>query len=544
MCAATVRARRLRRVSTNSPSLRRGLLFALCVIVVALMIAWLVRDRAQPLESTQPAVVAAVRVPDELALVDAPIDARGAIDVEPFTGPVVANLAAPEKHRQSGVVRPVVGRSVLVGDVAVSATDALGAMLVEHCTVDGAYAFEDLAPGRTWLSARSPSNGRAAAAVEVFGDTHLDLRLIAQRTVEVRVVDELGKPTEQLGLLAVATAESPGEWIDEVRGSFGNPFGLGWFDRSQQLISESRSEVLGRLFLDRNPPLHVSLLRYQHVLETHRIELGTEVVEFVLRSDDERARNGGLRLRVVDAQTSEPIERVMATADGPASSMGQGRNGVCEFAGLMPGMYRLQLMSKARGTVLRDVRVPPGEIVDLGDVPMEAGSWVAGRILDETGQGLVLNVRFDPCEPDGRIGPVFSTIYGIPTKRDGSFRVSGLAPGFHRLEVMPNDGQELAESVAVFDVRDGPIENATLTVTAGVPFVVDPDGQHGPDARFAVLDEKGVRIVSRLLTEPSPVRVRLAPGRYTVVFKSSREDPDPRISSFEIVREPVVVRMR
>ncbi|MCY2959282.1 MAG: carboxypeptidase-like regulatory domain-containing protein [Planctomycetota bacterium] len=536
----------------SSPSKPRTLqvLLVLCIAAVVAGIVWFGSDRAEPVPAASPAALVPEIADAPSAVLAAPADAartstqplESARDSAELQGPPApAGIPAPP-GRLHGRVLPAPGRTEFVGEMAVGATDALGNSLRSFCGADGSYAFEGLAAGRYWLRARSPENGDANTVVDVSGDTEHDIQLSAPRVIEVRVVDELGKPGSELGLLAVATADAPGDWIDDVRGGLQNPFGLGRFDRGQRLVAESPTEVLGRLFLERDPPLHVSLLRYQRVLETRRIEPGTEVVEFVLRTDDPRVVDGALRLRAVDAATHEPIQKVSVTLDGPGARMRSGRAGVCEFPGLMPGTYRLQLMSKDRATLRREVRVPPGETVDLGDVALDAGYWVSGRILDETGQGVSFNIRFDPCEADGRTAPIFSTVYAYPTKADGSFRVTGLAPGFHRLEVM-TDG-ELAECVAVFDVRNGPVENASLTVTAGVPFAVDPDGKHGPGARFAVLDEKGVRVVSRIVDQPDPIRVRLAPGRYTVEFKSSREDPEPRTTAFEIVRDPVVVRMR
>ncbi len=534
---------------TSNPWTLRVVL-ALCIAAVVAGIVWLGGNRAKPAASVSPAAVAL-----EIAASSSPALAAPAEPARTSTPPPLAAPDSAEKQgppappdmpastcRLHGRLLPAPGRTGFVGEQAVGLTDALGKYERAFCGADGSFAFENLAPGRYWLRARSPENGDANAVVDVSGDTEHDLQLVAPGVLAIRVVDEIGKPVNVLGLLAVATADAPGEWMDDVVGGLSSPFGLGRFERGQRLAAEPPTEAIGRLFLDRDPPLHVSLLRYQRVLDTRRIERGTEVVEFVLRTDDARARNGGLRVRILDSATNEPIARATVTVDGPGSRVGQAQSGVCEFTGLLPGTYRIQIMSKERGTVRREVRVPPGEVVDVGDVTMPAEHWVSGRILDETGRGGVFSVRFDPCDPDGRIAPIYAGIYAFHTKPDGSFRVPGLAPGFHRLEVMGE--AELAECVAVFDVREAPVENVTLTVKAGVPFVVDPDGKNGPGASFAVLDERGVRVVSRTVAEPEPVRVRLAPGRHTVEFQSSREDPAPRSVAFEIVRDPVVVRMR
>jgi len=534
-------------VSTNSPSLRRGLFLTLCVLVVVALVVWLVRDRAQATESTSPPTpaVTALRESETPVLADALVAPRDVLAADSAVGSDDETVTASGMHRLTGVVRPAVGRAELVGDVAVVATDTLGEARKCIAAADGTYAFEELAPGRYSLSSRSPQNGSINVTVEVRGDTRLDLQLEAPRAIAIRVVDEIGKPTAELAVFAIATPELPGEWCEDVRGGQQNPVGCGFFRSTRFPFAEGPPEIIGHVHLDRAPPVYVSLCKYQRVLETRRIEGDTELLDFVLRTDDERLASGGIRLRVVDAETQVPLEKVTVTASSDVSRFGASVAGVHRFDGLNPGTHRLQMMGKGYATQRLDVRVLPGQVNDLGDVPMAKGYWVAGRILDETGEGAKCSIRFDPCEPDGRIAPIFDAIWTYPTKGDGTFRVAGLAPGFHRLEVMGESGEsKWAECVAVFDVRNGPIENARLTLTLGVPLVVDPDGKHGPGVRFAVIDENGVRVVSRLVTEPQPVRVSLAPGRYTIEFKSSREDPDPRTSAFELVREPVVVQMR
>ncbi len=537
-------------VATRAKSRRAAVAFAVLGALVVALFLW---PRAGDVEQigrgevSAPVVTpsgldavqtSALATPSALSRTATPVEVASAHRDEPAAAP-----SGPS--RVHGTVRPAPGRSEFVGDVGVGATDALGNLRRGLCAKDGTYAFEDLEPGRYWLALRSPRNGRANVTVDVRGDTRRDIQLEAPRAVAIRVVDEIGKPTNELAVFAIATPEPPGDWCDDVRGGQQNPVGCGFFRSTRFPFAEGPPEIIGHVHLDRAPPVYVSLCKYQRVLETRRVEGDVELLDFVLRTDDERLASGGIRLRVVDAESLAPLEKVAVTASSDATRFGGAVAGIHTFEGLNPGTHRLQLMKKDYATMRMDVRVLAGQVNDLGDVPLPKGHWVAGRILDETGKGAKCSIRFDPCEPDGRIAPIFGAIWTFPTNADGTFRVPGLTPGFHRLEVMSDsDESSLAECVAVFDVREGPLENATLTITSGVPFIVDPDGRHGPGARFAVLDEKGVRVVSRVVAEPEPVRVRLAPGRYTIEFKSSREAPNPRTAAFEIVRDPVVVRMR
>ena len=74
-----------------------------------------------------------------------------------------------------------------------------------------------------------------------------------------------------------------------------------------------------------------------------------------------------------------------------------------------------------------------------------------------------------------------------------------------------------ADALVQHGISPGEIEQAIRTQNVELP-----GGRIGDGAR-----EEGVRVVSRIVDQPDPIRVRLAPGRYTVEFKSSREDPEP-----------------
>lgn len=74
------------------------------------------------------------------------------------------------------------------------------------------------------------------------------------------------------------------------------------------------TEVIGRILLYRDLPLHVNLMRYQRVLETRLVSRGSESVEFVLESDSPLTKNGGIRLRVIDAKTKEPLQKASITS--------------------------------------------------------------------------------------------------------------------------------------------------------------------------------------------------------------------------------------
>ncbi|MCY2959283.1 MAG: hypothetical protein NTY35_03880 [Planctomycetota bacterium] len=531
----------------------RRLLALVALVAAALLAAWFLsgrgQDRANALQSADSAPestavdaareAAGLAAPAELARLPVP----AAEPVAPHIEPAMSATPAVTANRLHGVVTPAAGRSDFLETVTVHITDRLGEARHARCEKGGAYSFEDLPAGRYWAHALGSVDGETRAEVEVACDTRLDLVLQPHLQVLVRVVDELGKPAQRSGLLAVATSDDPGPWFDAIRGSRSNPFGVGRFLPRQRLGEDAPPDAIGALVLDTPPPLHVNLLVYQHVLESRRVESGTDSVTFVLASDDPRLVGGGLRLRAVDARTREPLAKPNLLLEGLETSFLSAVDGVFEAKDLQPGLYVVSLFAGGSyGNERLSVRVPPGEVVDLGDVPLVQGLSIAGQVFDESGQAGVFLIQFDPCQPDGRVGTTGSNV-AFETKETGSFRYDGLKPGHYRLAVFTDAAKGQAETVVVVEVGEVPLENVRIVVARGVSFSVDPAGRHAAGASFTVIDERGVRLLARPLSDPTPARVLLAPGRYTVEFRSSRDDPIQRTQAVELVRDPVVIQM-
>lgn len=527
-------------------------LLALGVLVAAALLAawWLTgrgQDRVDALEFADGRAATVDAAPESPAA--AGLAAPGELAREPVpaaepVAPATSALPAVAANRLHGVVKPVPGRYDFRETVTVYLTDRLGETRRARCEKGGAYSFEDLPAGRYSARALGSVDGEARAEIDVAGDTRLDLALQPHLQVLVRVVDEFGQPAQRSGLLAVATQDDPGAWIDAIRGSLSNPFGVGRFLPRQRLGDDAPAEAIGSLVLDTPPPVHVNLLVYQHVLESRRVEPGTDSVTFVLASDDPRLVGSGLRLRAVDALTREPLAKANLILEGLGTSFLNPVDGVFEAQDLAPGLYVVSLFAGGGyGNERLSVRVPPGEVVDLGDVPLVPGLSIAGRVFDETGPARVYLIQFDPCQPDGRVLAAGSNV-AFETKENGSFRYDGLKPGHYRLSVFTDAAKGQAETVAVVELGDVSLEDIRIVVARGVPLSVDPGGRHAAGASFTVIDERGVHLVWRPASDPAPVRVLLPPGRYTVEFRSARDDPSPRTQEVELVRDPVVVRMR
>lgn len=87
----------------------------------------------------------------------------------------------------------------------------------------------------------------------------------------------------------------------------------------------------------------------------------------------------------------------------------------------------------------RDVRVPEGETLDLGTIPVNAGIAVAGVVLDPEGRpaaGVVLEVRLD-----------FVVQRTATTDADGRFRLEHLPVGTHSVKLLVEGHAEQTRDV-------------------------------------------------------------------------------------------------
>ncbi len=445
--------------------------------------------------------------------------------------------------RLSGTVIPAVGREKLRGTVVVRALDVLGEHWDAKCIADGAFAFESLPAAKYWLQVRSPANGHGDAMAWLRDDTRCEVRLIVPSVLTIHVRTKEQQPLEIMGLLAAATTEAPGEWLDAMHDSPTDTVGCGRFGFATKVSLGDRALGLGSLELDCQLPLFVSLLRYQRVLATQRVEAGATEVHFVLRSDDPLLQDGGIRLRLLDAATREPLAACFMMVEGPVGMMAGGNAGVCTAEHLQPGTYTLRSRSKGHASLETETRVLPGQTVDLGDFYLDEGRVISGRIVDAVRSRGAFDIRIDGCDANGGTSrSARPQLLVVRSKSDGSFRVEGLAPGFHRLEVLQTDAGKSALCVSVFDVREGSVENAQLHVQPAVPFIVDPAGRNGPEARIHILDARGVLVADRSLAEPSPVRMNLASGIYNLEAWQRASDTPTR-SVIQISSDPVVIDM-
>jgi hypothetical protein len=200
---------------------------------------------------------------------------------------------------------------------SVSLVDADGRRHTSSEREQGDFAFSALPYGKYWVTASADGYLKLSDEIE-FDAAHAqlakDYTLAAAPILKIRVVSPAGanlfdeelQIDERPALVAIATRELPGKWIDQVVGSLGNPYGVGRFFQSGPRVDSLPGGYMGILMLDQELPAFVSLVNVQRVLQTQAVKAGDDVVTFVLTAEEVAASLATNRTQDVDAVTLAP----------------------------------------------------------------------------------------------------------------------------------------------------------------------------------------------------------------------------------------------
>ncbi len=498
-----------------------------------------------PVAAVEPAVARVVAPQPELPR---PSRSRAAVESNTSSQASHASIAAPTLDAAAhtgillhGFVRPVVGSDKLTLPVHLKLTDHLGAARETDAGADGAYSFEGLSTGRHWLFAQATSGGKARTTVDLnaaSAERRLDIQLMPELDILVSVVDAAGNPIPKLPLIAVATLEAPGEWLDEISGSSNNRFGFGEWKAEAHTDEFDVPEVIGRIRLVMPPPLFVSLLRQQRVVATQRVAAEQRSVRFVLDPANSLLGKSALRFRLIDAESRTPLPEIQfqVVSSSPIYFAKSGLDGT--FSGpAWPGWTSLRIFSAEYGSPELSRRVEAGAETDFGDIPLSRACSISGRVVDGGGTGKPGIVFYADTASLSRSAPGSpSTAVSVAT--DGSFRIDGLSRNRYRLRFVPEETYAFGASVVVVDLQAGSVENVMIKVERGTPLVVCASDERWPLVHFDVVDAQGVTMFTSRLFGPEPQKLPLAPGQYEMEVRVGGVVESPR-RKITIANDPV-----
>jgi hypothetical protein len=504
---------------------RRLSLIVLAVAAAILAGWWWLRSQPEPapvvyvneLPASKSSAEPSYELPVERLTAREPLSQSNAVDDDGSSLLVVA--AVHEGIRLYGFVRAGNGDEALVPSVDIILTDQLGTVQRTSPDAKCRYSFTGLSPGRHWIVCGAGEWGRIQRIIELDAsprDRRLDLQLEFGFELTVEVVDPANQSLPKLPLAALVTIEAPGELLDAEADTVlrNSPFAT-WKPELHGPDSEP-AVVLGTLSVKHPLPLYVSLLHRDRVIATQKVAAGATSVRFVIDPDDRRLQPGSFRLRLVDAESRQPLPRVDATVmvsfdthrdktSDEGTLSGPIGSGWLSLTVRHPGYERSEFSA----------RLEPGVMNDLGDVPLAKERFVAGIFVDEHGsgvRGMLETFVLDSKLPESSFRPRIST----QNSEDGTFRIGGLSQRRYLLILHTNVAQRSQSCAFGVDLREGSLENLRLELGPTTPLTVRPSNDEWPQVAFDIIDERGFPVVSSRLFGPEPRAIQLMRGRYEV----------------------------
>lgn len=293
---------------------------------------------------------------------------------------------------------------------------------------------------------------------------------------------------------------------------------------------ELPGSVVGGLRRFDPAPHWVGLEVFGLPLAWEHLPAGAERITFTLRQADLDARFAWLGLRVVEPGSSPiPDARVTLKADTSAhrrreqSKVATDSDGRVEFERVVPGDYEL-LTETDHAMDQRRLTLAAGERHDLGDIVLSSGVPIRVRVVDEQAQPCMAWIEVAPFVAGGRADELYPPNLHRHTQPDGTYllqlpaaptlvRATGLDPATWHAN------GEHSRNVVVDPARapQGELELVlprarVLTVTSGDPLA----------ASVELVDETGIVVAARPLSEQSGATLRVAPGRYSARLLDGR----------------------
>lgn len=268
-------------------------------------------------------------------------------------------------------------------------------------------------------------------------------------------------------LAAVATRAPPPAALPEMSFRIYDQWEIGRyrpaFEQIVRRTTDIPADAIGKLELE-SLPAYVSLMFRHLVVQTQPVEPGATEVRFVVSLESLTALLGGVRLKVIDSETRQPLAGARAELSDSQSGGGDetaDAEGVIVWDRQKPGRLELQLSAPEHEQWNGVVSVPSGGVADLGTLELTPATTVAGRVLTADGQPVSLQLR--ALVDEGRELGMGERTYNR-SGADGRFECKNLG---RRSYVLLVSGDEWTALPVAVDLRHGPVEGVAISVTKG-----------------------------------------------------------------------------
>jgi len=429
------------------------------------------------------------------------------------------------------------GRAVPSSDRGITFDDSRREPVWTKVGASSTYAMSGLTPGRWTVRCDLPGYRSSVRDLELSAVqpvVRLDLVLEPAVVLLIKAFTPAGKPLleaikdEMAGgqgwhdyrISAIATREPPPAALPEISGRGYQRWGIGTYsDRLDSFFGPDDTPVdaLGKLELDGALPAYVSLAFRHVVLQTQLVEPGASESVFVVAIPSLEALLGGVTVRVISADTRQPVPE--ATASLNDSQSGGGGDKPDEAGNFLwerqrPGRLELEVRAPEHEMLHAEVSVQPGATTDLGTLELTRLAAVRGRVVDAAGAPVALNLRALIDEPIGGRG--MGGRSSFKSNADGAFESYGLGRRRYHVAISSDDWAALPVPV---DLSHGDVDGLVITVVPGTPVRLIP--RWDVDQRYDVRvtsDEGSIASNARAWETDWTWFKRLPPGRYEVTL--------------------------
>ena len=354
----------------------------------------------------------------------------------------------------------------------------------------------------------------------------LEVRVASPDGTELIGLDEQGKilAGNRLQVCAIAAGTVRlSEGFELSRSRFTNR----WQDKERAAPTEP--DFFGWLELYSPSPQQAALVLGTAIVATCDIRGGETGLRFIIDAAHLKSRYSGIRARFLQEDGKTPCEGAGIMLMGGGTGQAQSdATGVAEIRDLLPGWYEVSVHASRCGRQLC-VTLPPGEVLDLGDLVLRPGPTFELRFEqagDPTPQAFFVMRREDPLDPLATLGPNDYTLHGTSGKNP--YEIKSFDPGRYLLRVVcvgdPRDRP--ARTIGARPIRvnlvEGVAGSAVVPLLQTTTVCFRPPHESDGLARWLVSTSDGLPC-QRVRTEGRvPERIELVPGEYTI----ARIDPE------------------
>jgi hypothetical protein len=253
-----------------------------------------------------------------------------------------------------------------------------------------------------------------------------------------------------------------------------------------------------------------------------------------------RARLASARVRLVDAATGQPIEKVRialnSSSDGGGGNMTDA-DGRAVLEGLLPGVLHLSIQAKDYENVWATYRFAAGETRDLGELRLARAMPLRGRTVDGDGRPVPASIEWTELKwrTEAR---KFAHNRSARGEADGTFSLWGSGPGRIAIQATAADGRKAA---GVFD--NPPAAPVELVLREPATLVVTRSADLTQTFTLTMFDQDQ-RPVEAWSIEPRQRKAhyRLPPGTYGYEVRDNA-DRAIRTGSVTLGSSPVALEL-